>query len=57
VTAPTSPQRFEIRFPGDPPEMPMEKFQALLYQIECGRARITLNRPEIRDERGFLIGD
>jgi hypothetical protein len=37
--------------------MPMEKSEALLHQIECGRARIPLNRPEIRDERGFLIGD
>jgi hypothetical protein len=37
--------------------MAMEKLEALLYQIECGRARIALKRPEIRDERGYPIDD
>jgi hypothetical protein len=37
--------------------MPMEKFETLLYEIERGRARITLNPLEIRDERGFPIDE
>ncbi len=37
--------------------MPTEKFETLLYEIGRGRARITLNPPEIRDDRGFPIDE
>jgi enoyl-CoA hydratase len=35
--------------------MTTEKFETLLYEVERGRARITLNRPEKRNALSFQL--
>ena len=35
--------------------MTTEKFETFLYEVERGRARITLNRPEKRNALSFQL--